>query len=259
MRLSRWWGVAVGAVAGATLAVLVLERCREAPRPEQPTSTGPGDGKAEPEREATDSDTQPEWDIDLLKTIYQADRAQQSSDLAVALALVGAFIAYVSATLAFSKDLFENGRFSHIHWALLFVPLPAWIMAAYHSLLGTASPVRSRSIKAIETILKDRAGFTRAEAGKARFIGNEGAEKVINIDEAKWAHKTASFITYGGVLPLIVGYTAYFVGRAPAIPLWGRLIAAVAYGVLGVLIINSWIAGFRSYREAEEALGLRGP
>jgi len=103
MRLSRWWGVAVGAVAGATLAVLVLERCREAPRPEQPTSTGPGDGKAEPEREATDSDTQPEWDIDLLKTIYQADRAQQSSDLAVALALVGAFIAYVSATLAFPR------------------------------------------------------------------------------------------------------------------------------------------------------------
>jgi hypothetical protein len=255
MKRDRWQYIAAGAAAGAALTALIARGTKTSG-----STTANGSSSSERQASAISAD-QPKagaasttarcYNFDILKTIYQADRAHQASDLAVALALVGAGIAYISATLAFSDSIFSSTRFDRIQWAVLAIPLPAWMMAAYHSLLATSAPVRSRSIMAIENLLKIEAGFEEQECS---FIGNEGAEKILNADEAKITHRIASYIAYGGVLPLIFAYTGYFLWRTPDIHDWQRWIGVATYGLFALFILGSWIAGYRSYKDAEKTL-----
>ena len=102
-------------------------------------------------------------EVAALATIYTADRADTASSMNVALALLGAGIAYVAATLAFSGTLSRS-----LGWITVFLPFPLWLIAAFHSLIAISAMIRSISITQLETLLLQR---TRIDNDRIDTIG----------------------------------------------------------------------------------------
>jgi hypothetical protein len=228
-------------------------------------TTQSGDQSSELTEYAASSVAEPPRDsvrLDILKTIYQADRTDQGVTLTVALALVGTGLAYVTGTLAFADQIFKTQVFQQLPWVALLVPIPVWMIASYHSLIATSAMTRAASIMAIEKQLKIWAGFagsTDAKVGNydqdvTEHIGFTAGERILNLNIANKVHGFATIITYGFNALIIPAYTAYFIFGAQHLPWWQQLIGLVAYSVLLIAIGASWISGVRRSKVADKVL-----
>lgn len=207
-----------GALVGATLARLAA-----------PTVASPPDPPA--------AATPP--DVPALAAIYQADRAENASTLGVVLAMLGAGIGYLTATLAFSAEIFAG-----IGWVAVFIPVPLWVIAAYHSLLAVTAMVRSLSVRRLEAELVRATAVAPAERVA---IGMTAAERILNVTDAAVPHRVATGIAYGGIGLLVVGYTAYMVAQDDFLDGLAKGIAYGGYTVVALLVAWSWTAGFALY------------
>lgn len=197
----------------------------------------PSPGGASP---AADAD-----EVAALATIYTADRADTASSMNVALALLGAGIAYVAATLAFSGALSRN-----LGWITVFLPFPLWLIAAFHSLIAISAMIRSISITQLETLLLQR---TRIDKDRIDTIGFRAPERIGNVTQAAWPHAIASILSYGGVALIVIGYTIYMIVNSQRLPEWATLLAAAGYATLTLLVAASWRYGFAIYARSEKA------
>jgi hypothetical protein len=198
----------------------------------------PSPGGANP---AADAD-----EVAALAVIYTADRAETASSMNVALALLGAGIAYVAATLAFSGTLFRS-----LGWITVFLPFPLWLIATFHSLISISTMIRSISITQLEALLLQR---TRIDNDRINTIGFRASERIGNVTQAAWPHAIASVLSYGGVALIVIGYTTYTIVNCQRLPEWGTWLAATGYAMLSLLVAASWRYGFGIYTRSEKTL-----
>jgi hypothetical protein len=76
----------------------------------------------------------------------------------------------------------------------------------------------------------------------------------LNIDEARWQHKIAIILSYGGPVVIYIGYTTYFLLQAPHVIPWLRAMVGIGYVLVIGVVALSWLAGFGSYRTSAEQL-----
>ena len=183
-------------------------------------------------------------EIAALTPIYTADRADNSAGEVFAILGVGA--AYVTATLAFSSQIFRS-----IGWLGPFLPLPLWIMVAYQSLLTGVAMVRSLSIRAIEGKLLESTDFSEQQS---QAIGLQSSERVINVSDASFIHKAISFATYGGIVLMICAYTLFVILMDPHLTNIWRIIAYASYTIFAALVIVSHRDNFKLYNRSAQQL-----
>ncbi len=194
------------------------------------------------EPESTPSPSQSDADVSALTSLYEADRADASATLTVALALLGAGVAYVTGTLAFADSLFRQ-----FGWLSIFVPFPMWLIAAFHSLITVSAMLRSRSILVVEDKLL---GYTSLSKGQKKLTGMRGPGRIMNVMEAEWPHKLATILSYLGVGLIVLGYTVYFLLKTPHLSIVGQVVAGCGSLALLLVVICSWWAGLRSYNKS---------
>lgn len=187
--------------------------------------------------------------VAALAAIYAGTRADNSSIMNVSLALLGAGVTYIAATLAFA-DNFGTA----INWLVVAVlPCPLWIVAAFHSLIVSVTMVNAVTAQYVEARLMK---FAQVPEGKRKYIGYPRAEKIMNINKSRWSHKVMVITTYGGAAMLVVGYTVYMMGlywsNAASLP-W-TLLFLVVYVLAMVSVIFSWIHGVRHGNESNDAV-----
>ena len=100
-----------------------------------------------------------------------------------------------------------------------------------------------------------------------KLVGSAAGDKIMDITKAKFAHKLATGVVYGGVALLVIGFTVYalwFAGTALGNP-WFRhrsvRIAIATYFLLFVIAASSWIVGWwkliQDSRKYEKVLAQR--
>jgi hypothetical protein len=183
-------------------------------------------------------------EIAALAPIYTADRADNSAG--EVFTILGAGAAYITATLAFSGQIFRS-----IGLLGPFLPLPLWIMVAYQSLLTGAAMVRSLSIRAIESKLLNSTDFSKLQA---QAIGLQSSERVLNVNDASFVHKVISFATYGGIVLMVCAYTVFVISTDPDIANTWRIVAYTGYAFLAILVVASHCDNIRLYKRSNEQL-----
>lgn len=191
--------------------------------------------------------------VSALAAVYAGTRADNSSIMNVSLALMGAGIAYITATLA-TIDKFTSA------WAVLAVlPIPLWIVAAYHSILTSITMVNAVAAQYTEGQLLKAAGV---EEDKRQFMGYQRAEMITNIGhkQGRIPHKISVGITFGGTGALVLAYTGYMIFLAWKQAGWILgVVLAVFYLGLAVVVMLSWKYG-KEHADAslEEVFGQSG-
>lgn len=140
-------------------------------------------------------------DTSSLATLYSAERADLTSVLGAALTLVSATAAYLG--LALFTVLQSSVPIPDL--VLLALPLPAWALAAFHSLLLALSTVRSAVCEALEERLAQRAGLDPSS------LGIRAGARVMDMSTASKPFKVAGALTYGGALATVVAFTVWVV------------------------------------------------
>src|SRR5258705_2455911 len=85
-------------------------------------------------------------EVAALSSVYLADRADHAASVSSSIALLGAGIAFATATVAFYDQIAST-----LAPALVaLIPFPLWMVALYHALLAGASMCRSVSLRMIQ-------------------------------------------------------------------------------------------------------------
>lgn len=190
-------------------------------------------------------------ELEALTAIYLADRSDYSAGLGNAVAILGAGIAYATATLAFFDQI--SSTLAPLLVALL--PFPLWMVVLYHALLGVAAMARGASITTLERMILAR---TRLAEPVAQRLGFRATFVIFNVAHSAWPHRIASLITYSGTGLVTVGYTAYVLGRSGLFDhrwLWWPAGGYVGLSLVWLLV---WVVGGQRYFSSERLLGLAG-
>jgi fatty acid desaturase len=186
---------------------------------------------------ASASDSRDE--LQALVAIYQAERSDASAILNIGLALVGAGAAYSVGTIAFSNQ-FGNS----VGWAFVaLLPIPLWLISAFHSLIFTLGTVCGLSALFLEEEIFKRSGI---DVRYRALIGSRARENVMNAARSTYPHMLATYVTYIGIGSVIISYTIYIMYAS-----WGgvgawRYLFLVAYTILFGTVLLSWISGIRT-------------
>lgn len=185
--------------------------------------------------------------VEALSSLYQADRSDNSTNLSASLALLGANIAYAGVTLAFSD------QFSKLNDTLVvLLPIPLWIVAAFHSLIVSAGMLRAVSIQVLERELIRRA---KIPDDVKIVVGYQAPEGVMNIKPAAWVHKLAIVLANGGSGLIAIPYTVYILfSREIEGMLRGG--ALFVYVFVALITALSWTEGLKRYQRNAKIAGL---
>jgi hypothetical protein len=180
--------------------------------------------------------------VAALAVIYQAERADSTSNMNFSLGLVAAEAAYLVGTSA----LWD--KFTLLGGWMAFLPLPLICLVSFQSILLAASATKAVSITRLEKRLKELANVS-GRVPEYRTVGFIASERIFNVRIAirsgRWAFAAATLVTYGGALSIIVSYTVVITIKSfDYLQAWGILTAA-SYLVLLSLVTLSWIDGLR--------------
>jgi hypothetical protein len=181
-------------------------------------------------------------EVSALGPIYAAERADNSAG--EVFAVLGAGVAYIAATIAFSSRIFRS-----IGWLGPLLPIPLWIIAAYQSLSAGGAMLRSLSVREIENRLLKYTNFT---SDQYAAIGLRASDKIMNVMRAGLIHKAANIAAYGGILAMITAYTIYIILKDPHLSSNGRNIAYIFYGLGALLVLGSYISSFIKYNNSKK-------
>jgi hypothetical protein len=168
--------------------------------------------------------------LQVLSTIYQADRADRATAFNVSLATMAAAVTYLVGTVAFYDKLNMLG------WAVSLLPFPLICVAAFHSMLVNLAAVRARSILHLERHLLGSIDTSLEHA----VVGATAAESRSNIHTAPVYLRVAILIAYGGVGVIYVGYAVLMLWKAARHLSGWTAVPAVVYAALLVLIGIAW-------------------
>lgn len=175
-------------------------------------------------------------EVTALAALYQADRADQSQHNTSALTLIAGAVAYLGLVVTAWKDVKAAAM-----WPVL-LPVPLWMVAAFHVLIMGAVLTRNQSIRILEVRLHSATklpmlGVASHELGGAR------ARQVMDLDRQPILLKVQTLVTYMGIGCVLFGFTAYAVWNTWHHHGWDTQvrIAAGAYSIAAALVLAAWI------------------
>ncbi|MER5262721.1 hypothetical protein ABTZ99_11650 [Actinosynnema sp. NPDC002837] len=171
--------------------------------------------------------------LQVLSTIYQADRADRATTFNVSLATMAAAVTYLVGTVAFYDKLDLLG------WVISLLPFPLICVAAFHTMLVNLAAVRARSILHLERHLLDSVDTSLERA----VVGATATESHTNIHTAAAYQRVAILIAYGGVGVVHVGYAVLMLWKAARHLSGWVAVPAVVYAALLALIGIAWKEG----------------
>lgn len=189
--------------------------------------------------------------IAALAALYQGEKTDASYVFNTAMAMMGIAVAYLVGALQFI-DKISQGPMAWLF--LLLLPIPVWLIVAFHSLITLNAMTHGISVRLIEDALFDVSKL-RVER---ELVGSAAGDKIMDISKSKMPHKMITAFVYGGVALLVVGFTAYALNSANenimtnphlvhAQVMW---IALAIYFLVVVMVALSWFVGFKSLNEA---------
>jgi hypothetical protein len=176
--------------------------------------------------------------IAALAALYQGEKTDASYVLNTAMVMMGVAVAYLIGAIPFVGNL-RNGPFAWLFLVLL--PIPLWLIVAFHSLMTLNAMSHGISVRIIEDAL-----FEASELRARRdLVGSAAGDKIMDITQAKVVHKATTVVVYLGVACLVIGFTVYALYSAKGIVkhdvIW--VIAIVTYSLLLIMVLLSWIVG----------------
>lgn len=133
-------------------------------------------------------------EVAALGYLYTTERTDQTAHLSATLAIVAGSFVYIGVIAGRLPDLRSS------LW-LLAVPIPLWILAAFHLLLMANILNRNHSLAILEYRLSIEANVDH------RLIGMANGRKVMDLNQQPWQLKVQSIITYLGMISLILACT----------------------------------------------------
>lgn len=199
--------------------------------------------------------------VTALAALFQGEKTDASVRAQYGNVLIGSAVAYV-AYLAGAIPFVGNPSHGPISWLfLLLLPTPLWVIAALHSLMTITAISHGISIRIIEDALF-KASDLRV---KRDLVGSAARDKIMDITQAKAAHKLITLIVYGGAAFLVFGFTAYALYSAEAIVKSDVVlvhahvieIATATYALLAIMVSLSWIVGLRMINKGRGEIHVR--
>jgi hypothetical protein len=178
--------------------------------------------------------------IAALAALYQGEKIDASYLFNTAMAMMGIAVSYVVGAIAF----LGNPSRGPMPWLfLLLLPIPLWLIVAFHSLMTLNAMSHGISVRIIEDAL-----FDASELRVDRcLVGSAAGDKIMDITQEKVVHKVTTFVVYAGVAGLVIGFTVYALYSAQGIVkddlVW--ILAIGAYSLLLIMVAASWIGGVR--------------
>lgn len=191
-------------------------------------------------------DAKPSDSLMALCALYQGEKTDMASILSSAMAMMGLGLAYMAGSLVF---LNSSSRGHPSYLVAVLIPLPLWLVVAYHSLVTLNAMGHSLSVTIIEDALFRDSGLQVPR----EWIGTAASDEIMDINKQGVVHKIATYVVYGGVLVLAVGFTIFALWFAIDTS-WGDdsvlhkcvfTTALVGYLLLGAESIASWIVGIQ--------------
>jgi len=191
--------------------------------------------------------------VSALAALYQGEKTDASYVFYTAMAMMGIAVTYLIGAI----PLIGNLSHGPIAWLfLLLLPVPVWLIVAFHSLMTVNAMSHGISVRIIEDALFDVSEL-RVERS---LVGSAAGDKIMDVNQSKAAHILVSVIVYGGVALLVAGFTAYALYSAGGIirndadlvrarVIW---IAIGFYSLLLIIVALSWIEGMRMIKEAKD-------
>lgn len=161
--------------------------------------------------------------IAALTAIYQSERSETITLLNINIALVGAELAYLAASVAFIDKL---SMLPDVGTAL--VPAPLWLGLLYNVIIIALSGRHGAALIILEKSLHRYTGLPQK---KQRLVGSLAGEYVVNPGSAgSWCYRPALYIVYA-IPPVLIGlYTWYILDAyTKSFPVF--VIGLAAYGV----------------------------
>ena len=184
--------------------------------------------------------------VTALAALYQGEKTDASYVFNTAMVMMGVAVTYIVGAIPFVANLSRGP----IAWLfLLLLPIPLWLIAAFHSLMTLNAMSHGISVRIIENALFEESGLRVSRD----LVGSAAGDKIMDITQAKAAHIITTVAVYGGVALLVVGFTAYALYSAKDIVdkdvvlVHARVfvIAIVTYSLLSIMVAISWIVGLR--------------
>jgi len=213
--------------------------------------------------------------VAALAALYQGEKTDASYVFNTAMVMMGIAVAYLVGAIPFVDKLSygpigaPSATVPHAWAYLLLLPIPLWLVVAFHSLITLNAMSHGISVTLIETELF---GITGMEArGVPRdMIGSAAGDKIMDITRSALVHRVVTFVVYGGVGVFVIGFTGYtwssaqqVIARETARGSGNLAVVALAiYAILLLLVLASWWVGLRMInhgrRAADERNALSG-
>lgn len=184
--------------------------------------------------------------VPAIAALFEAERYEVQSILGHALSLISILVAYstvVGAAWATRPNTVP-------HALVPVVPIPVWLVVAWHSQLNSRVYAHNQAIVVLEQKLLDH--IPSITYPTRLWLGHTSGRLVneipILLKEKRYAIAAASIITYGGLLAIVLTLTIASV----VVPIfinhdWQELACAMAvvYAVVFVLLMASYKSTFK--------------
>jgi hypothetical protein len=164
--------------------------------------------------------------------------------------MMGVAVAYLVGAIPFVGNL-SHGPSAWLF--LLLLPIPLWLIVAFHSLMTLNAMSHGISVRIIENALFEA---SRLPVGGRDLVGSAAGDKIMDITQSKAVHKLTTVVVYVGVACLVIGFTVYALYSAKGIVkddvVW--VLAIVAYSLLFIMVALSWIVGVRMINKGRGAI-----
>jgi hypothetical protein len=197
--------------------------------------------------------------VSALAALYQGEKTDASYVFNTAMVMMGVAVAYLVGAMPFVVNI-SHGPNARLF--LLLLPIPLWLIAAFHSLMTLNAMSHGISVRIIEDALFEESGLRVNRL----MVGSAAGDEIMDITQAKAAHKLTTVVVYGGVALLVAGFTAYalcsangivdqdanaVLAHAPVVE-----IAMVTYSLLAIMVAVSWIVGMLMINKGRKEMHL---
>lgn len=197
-----------------------------------------------------------EENVGALAALYQAEKADASGMFNASMALMGVGAAYIVGAIGYLSR-----QEAHTLPAPLvaLAPAPLWLITAFQSLITLATMMHTILVKVIEDKLIAETGLDEKRLGGA---GSRGASEIMDVSNSKThlIHKLATLFVYGGIVAMVMGFTAYSLYRVwPYLSQRYQIAFTLAYIAALLMIVFCWLIGLRKVGKAAQAAEPKPP
>jgi hypothetical protein len=176
--------------------------------------------------------------------LYAAERSEVQSILGHALTLVNVLIGYSSVVLIAWATRAETIP----HYLIPLIPVPAFIVIAWHSQLNSRVWAHNQVIVVLEQRLLDL--IPSIKHPTRLWIGHTSGRMVVElpvlVKERRFGMAAASVMTYGGVLAVVLALTISSI----SVPIVINEDWQVLAGVMGVVYLIALALLYTSYKSS---------